>query len=197
MSDAAIVSRSFGDCRIELILGNIVEQEADAIVNAANTKLSGGGGVDGAIHRAAGKILKEACQRFPVDEQGRRCPTGEVRVTEAGRLRAKVVLHAVGPFYNARYADKADRQLRQLHENILRAALDHECRSVALPAISTGAYRFPLDRAAAVALQAVAEFLRRQRKPEVVRFVLSKPAHLNAFRQALDDVDSRPPAQDT
>jgi O-acetyl-ADP-ribose deacetylase (regulator of RNase III) len=189
MSDAAIVSRSIGDCRIELVLGNIVQQQADAIVNAANTKLSGGGGVDGAIHRAAGKILKEACQRCPADEQGRRCPTGEVRVTEAGRLRAKVVLHAVGPFYNARYADKADRQLRQLHENILRAALEHECNSVALPAISTGAYRFPIQRAAAVALQAVTEFLKQQHKPEVVRFVLFKQAHRKAFQQALDQVD--------
>lgn len=195
MKDPSLITRSFDGCRIELILGNIVEQEADAIVNAANTKLSGGAGVDGAIHRAAGKKLKEACQRFAADERGRRCPTGEVRVTEAGRLRAKVVLHAVGPFYNARYVDKADRQLRQLHENILRAALEHECRSVALPAISTGAYRFPLDRAAAVALHAVAEFLRQQRKPEVVRFVLFKQAHLDAFRQALDDVDSGPPAQ--
>lgn len=185
MKDSSLITQPIGDCRIELVLGNIVEQETDALVNAANTKLSGGGGGDGAIHRAAGKSLKEACQRFPADEEGRRCPTGEVRVTEAGRLRAKVVLHAVGPFYNARYEDKVDRQLGLVHENILRAALEHECGSVALPAISTGAYRFPIARAAAIALRTVVEFLEQNGKPKVVRFVLFKQAHFEVFRQTL------------
>jgi O-acetyl-ADP-ribose deacetylase (regulator of RNase III) len=173
-------------CRIELVLGNIIEQQADAIVNAANTKLSGGGGVDGAIHRAAGKALLAACQRFPADKQGRRCPTGEVRVTEAGQLPARFVIHAVGPFYNARYAEKAERQLRQVHENILAAAVQQKCRTVALPAISTGAYRFPIKDAAAIALQTVAAFLKQNGKPELVRFVLFKQAQFDVFRDALD-----------
>src|ERR1700689_3362190 len=90
--------------RIELVLGNIVEQAVDAIVNAANTKLAGGGGVDGAIHRAAGLALKEECLLLPADERGQRCPTAEVRVTGAGTLPARWVIHAVGPFYNERYA---------------------------------------------------------------------------------------------
>ena len=87
---------------VELVLGNIVDQDTDAIVNAANTKLAGGGGVDGAIHRAAGPTLKELCLQFPTDERGRRCQTGGVRTTAAGNLAAKYVIHAVGPFYNER-----------------------------------------------------------------------------------------------
>lgn len=125
--------------RIELVLGNIVEQTVDAIVNAANTKLAGGGGVDGAIHRAAGPKLKEECLVFPEGEDGRRCPTGEVRVTSAGKLSAKWVIHAVGPYYNEHYADKAHQQLRRVHQLALEAATDKGCRSIAFPAISTGA----------------------------------------------------------
>jgi O-acetyl-ADP-ribose deacetylase (regulator of RNase III) len=188
MEDASFASRLIGECRIELVLGNIVEQQADAIVNAANTQLSGGGGVDGAIHRAAGKALKEACQQLPADEKGQRCPTGEVRVTQAGRLHARIVIHAVGPFYNERYADKADHQLRQVHENILDAAVEHDCRSVALPAISTGAHRFPINRAASIAVRAAVEFLKKNGKPDVVRFVLFKQAQFDAFQQALEEV---------
>jgi O-acetyl-ADP-ribose deacetylase (regulator of RNase III) len=186
MSEETVVSRSFGGSRIELVLGDIVAQEADAIVNAANTRLSGGGGVDGAIHRAAGKALKEECARLPADDEGRRCPTGEVRVTGAGRLRARHVIHAVGPFYNDRYADKAERQLRQVHENILAAAAQHSCRTIAVPAISTGAYRFPIDRAAAIAVETVAEELKKTKAPKVVRFVLFSRAHFEAFRPALE-----------
>jgi O-acetyl-ADP-ribose deacetylase (regulator of RNase III) len=185
------LGRSVGHGRIEIVLGNIVEQQADAIVNAANTKLAGGGGVDGAIHRAAGKSLREACQALPADERGRRCPTGEVRVTLAGNLKARHVIHAVGPFYNARYAEKSERQLREVLENALTAAARHQCRTVAVPAISTGAYRFPIDRAAVIALQTVAEFLQANELPEVVRFVLFKQPQYDVFRSRLDQLDAR------
>jgi O-acetyl-ADP-ribose deacetylase (regulator of RNase III) len=173
--------------RIELVLGDIVEQAVDAIVNAANTKLAGGGGVDGAIHRAAGPRLEEECLRLPADEEGCRCPTGEVRVTGAGNLPARWVIHAVGPFYNERSADKARNQLRQVYQQALAAAA-RSCRSVAFPAISTGAYRFPLAEAAAIALGAVAEHLRQPQPVEVVRFVLFQPAQLDVFRAALQDL---------
>jgi O-acetyl-ADP-ribose deacetylase (regulator of RNase III) len=178
-------ARRVGNGRIELVLGNIVEQRADALVNAANTKLSGGGGVDGAIHRAAGKALARECARLPADEKGRRCPTGQARVTGAGKLPAKYVIHAVGPFYNARYAEKAERQLREVYENVLRSAAEHECRVIAVPAISTGAYRFPVARAARIALGVAAEWLKENELPEVVRFVLFRPAHFRAFKNAL------------
>jgi O-acetyl-ADP-ribose deacetylase (regulator of RNase III) len=171
--------------RVELVLGNIVEQTVDAIVNAANTKLTGGGGVDGAVHRAAGPTLKQECLLLPVDEHGRRCATGEVRVTGGGQLPARWVIHAVGPFFNARYADKVRQQLRQVHQQALQAASAKGCRSVALPAISTGAYRFPLAEAAPIALGVAVEQLQQPQSVELVRFVLFKPAQLEVFRGAL------------
>ena len=170
--------------RIELVLGNIVEQVVDAIVNAANTKLLGGGGVDGAVHRAAGPTLKQECLLLAADENGRRCPTGEVRVTGCGKLPARWVIHAVGPFYNERYADKARQQLRQVH-HALEAAAAKGCRSVAFPAISTGAYRFPLAEAAPIALGTAIAWLQKPQSVELVRFVLFKPAQLEIFRAAL------------
>ncbi len=181
------VMRQFKHGSVELVLGNIVDQTTDAIVNAANTKLAGGGGVDGAIHRAAGPILKELCLQFPADENGRRCQTGCVQTTAGGNLAAKHVIHAVGPFYNEKYAEKAHGQLRQLHELALRAAVDHQCRSVAFPAISTGAYRFPIADAARVAIDTVCSFLCVHSGIEIVRFVLFKPGQLDVFKVALGE----------
>lgn len=171
---------------VELVLGNIVDQDTDAIVNAANTKLAGGGGVDGAIHRAAGPTLKALCQQFPADERGRRCQTGDVKTTTAGDLSAKVVIHAVGPFYNERYADKAHTQLRQLHELALKAAIEHECSTVAFPAISTGAYRFPFADAARIAIDAVCTFLDTTQGISLVRFVLYKQSQFDVFAKSLE-----------
>lgn len=171
--------------RIELVVGNIVDQAVDAIVNAANTKLTGGGGVDGAMHRAAGPSLKDECMLIPADADGRRCPTGEIRVTAAGNLHAKWVIHAVGPFYNERYAGKARQQLQDVHRRALEAAAAKACRSIAFPAISTGAYRFPLVEAAPIALLAAAEHLRKEQFIELVRYVLFKPAHFEVYRAAL------------
>jgi O-acetyl-ADP-ribose deacetylase (regulator of RNase III) len=185
MATDTFLSRRLGRGRVELLLGNLVEQSADALVNAANTRLSGGGGVDGAIHRAAGKALRAECEQLAAYEQGRRYPTGQVRVTGAGNLDARFVIHAVGPFYNSRYADKAERQLREAHVNALAAAAERGCRSIALPAISTGAYRFPVPRAAEIALSAVADCLAQSELPELVRFVLLKPSVFEAFREEL------------
>ena len=171
---------------VELVLGNIVHQDTDAIVNAANTKLAGGGGVDGAIHRAAGPVLNELCLQLPADDKGRRCQTGQVQTTTAGNLSAKYVIHAVGPFYNERYAEKARNQLRQLHTFALQAALDHDCKSIAFPAISTGAYRFPIAEAASIGIDAVCSFLQQTAGLNVVRFVLYKQGHFDIFQAALD-----------
>jgi O-acetyl-ADP-ribose deacetylase (regulator of RNase III) len=180
-----------GQARIELMMGNIVDQRVDAIVNAANTRLLGGGGVDGAIHRAAGPALLEACEALPADDEGRRCPTGESRTTIAGKLNAKWIIHAVGPFFNERYATKADRQLRDVHLHALRAAGAVECHSIAFPAISTGAYRFPVDRAAPIALAAAADTLAAPTSLELIRFVLYTPRLLAAFEAALRSVEHR------
>ena len=159
---------------IELIKGDITKVKVDVIVNAANKNLLGGGGVDGAVHRAAGPTLKEECLLLPADEQGRRCPTGEVRVTGGGTLPARWVIHAVGPFYNHRHAEKARQQLRQVHQQALQAAAAKGCRSVALPAISKGAYRFPLAEAAPIALGEALEQLRMPQPVELVGIVLFK-----------------------
>lgn len=171
---------------IELVLGNIVDQEIDVIVNAANTKLAGGGGVDGAIHRAAGSELKELCLQLPADEKGRRCQTGNVQTTTAGKLSAKYVIHAVGPYYNERYAEKARDQLRQIHVLALQTAISLNCKSIAIPAVSTGAYRFPITDAAKIAIDTVCTFLNSQAGIDLVRFVLYKQVQFDVFQSALD-----------
>ena len=170
---------------IELICGNIVDQETDAIVNAANSKLAGGGGVDGAIHRAAGPHLLTECLKFPADSQGKRCPTGEVRTTEGGDLRAKYVIHAVGPYYREENAEEAEQLLREVHLRALEAAQSLGCRSIAFPAISTGAYRFPIHRAATIAIPTVREFVEADEEIELVRFVLFAESQFNVFAEAL------------
>lgn len=178
--------RQFQFGSVELILGNIVDQEIDAIVNAANTKLTGGGGVDGAIHRAAGPKLKQLCLEFPANERGQRCATGCVKTTEAGNLKARYVIHAVGPFFNQQYADKAMNQLAQVHTLALQAAIAHNCRSIAFPAISTGAYRFPIVDAARIAIDTVCTFVNSSAGIELARFVLFKPSHLEIFQGSLE-----------
>lgn len=177
--------RDLSNGRVELVVGNIVDQNVDAIVNAANTTLAGGGGVDGAIHRAAGPILKELCMAFPENERGQRCETGDVRTTKAGNLNAKFVIHAVGPFYNAKYDAKSHLQLREVHIRALKEAIKHQCVSVAFPAISTGAYRFPIIDAARTSVDAVCDFLDSHEGIKLVRFVLFKQSHLNVFQDAL------------
>lgn len=174
--------------RIELIHGNIVVQHVDAIVNAANTTMLGGGGVDGAIHRAAGSSLMDECAALPVDDEGKRCTTADVRVTGAGDLPARWIVHAVGPNYNERYADKGREQLRLVHQRALEAAVARGCRSIAFPAISTGAYRFPVIEAARIALTAAAEHLSRSQSLEVIRFVLFTHNDLAVFQTALAEL---------
>ncbi|KAA5546223.1 O-acetyl-ADP-ribose deacetylase [Roseiconus nitratireducens] len=170
---------------VELVLGNIVDQQVDAIVNAANTGLLGGGGVDGALHRAAGPELLESCRALPVDREGRRCPTGAVRTTPAGALDARYVIHAVGPFFNESSAQKCERQLRDVHQAALAAAVEHGCESVAFPAISTGAYRFPIDRAASIAVDVACTHCQSPSCIKLIRFVLYQESQLDVFRTAL------------
>ncbi len=171
---------------IELVTGNIVDEETDAIVNAANSRLAGGGGVDGAIHRRAGPSLLEECLRLPADERGHRCPTGEVRVTGAGNLRARYVIHAVGPVYDGAHPPRSAELLRSVHEQALRRAAELGCESLSFPAISTGAYRYPIEAAARIALETTQRFLReRPGSLELVRFVLFGPEDHQAFRTVL------------
>ena len=162
--------------------GDITKLQTDAIVNAANTTLLGGGGVDGAIHRAAGPGLLAECRTIGG------CPTGEARITRGYRLPAKYVIHAVGPVWSGGQRGEA-KQLAAAYRAALQLAADHHCRSVALPALSTGAYRYPLDAAARVAVITAAEFLDSlpdAGPPQTVRFVLFSADVLAAFESALE-----------
>ena len=139
---------------IRLVQGDITRAEVDAIVNAANPVMLGGGGVDGAIHRAAGPSLLEACRAIPSID-GIRCPTGEARITNAGKLSARHVIHAVGPRYNV--DPNPHELLACAYRNSLELALAHAYRTIAFPAISCGVYGYPLDEAGAIAIATCSE----------------------------------------
>lgn len=170
----------FGKATLELVRGNIAEQRVDAIVNAANSRLAGGGGVDGAIHDAGGPaIMEETDRRYPNG-----CPTGSAVPSGAGHLAAKYVIHAVGPVYRGGSSGEAEL-LASAYRNSLQVAADLRCESVAAPALSTGAYGYPLGDAAVVALEAIIAHLRGHSLPRKVRVVLFDADALAAFETAL------------
>ncbi len=168
-----------GATRLELVRGDITDQDTDAIVNAANRGLLGGGGVDGAIHRAGGPRIMEECRKIGG------CPTGEARITSGGDLEARYIIHAVGPVYDDGVSGE-DLLLASAYRDSLRLAVENGLRSVAFPSLSTGAYRYPLRDAAHVALETVIKFLKTERHDlELVRFVLFDERGLEEFERAL------------
>lgn len=160
--------------RIEVCRGDITTFVVDAIVNAANTSLLGGGGVDGAIHRAAGPQLLEECRRLGG------CPTGEARITKGYRLPARYVIHTVGPVYSGRAADA--RLLRACYQNSLDLALANGVRTVAFPAISCGVYGYPVVEACRIAVEVCAGFLKGHAEFEKIVFVLFSDDYLQTYR---------------
>ena len=164
--------------RLEAVRGDITHERVDAIVNAANTRLAGGGGVDGAIHRAAGPQLLEACRRIGG------CPTGEARITPGFALPARWVIHAVGPFWSGGKRGEAEL-LRGCYESAIRLADEAGAGSIAFPSISTGAYRYPIAQAAPIAVDAVARAAAPRITIELVRFVLFSEADLNVYEKLL------------
>jgi len=163
--------------RIELKLGDITRESVDAIVNAANESLLGGGGVDGAIHRAAGPELLAECRTLGG------CPTGEARMTKGYALPAKHVIHTVGPVYrDGKHGEPA--LLRSAYQNSLRLAHEHGLHSIAFPAISCGIYGYPLDEAAQIAITTVAIALGRETSLRTVTFVLFNQPVFAAFERA-------------
>lgn len=167
---------------IELLQGDITKIEVDAIVNAANTSLLGGGGVDGAIHRAGGKAILEECQQIRNKQGG--CKVGEAVITTAGNLPAKFVIHAVGPVWNSGKSNE-ERLLAAAYTNSLQLALDNQVQTIAFPNISTGIYRFPKERAAQIAIQAVTDFLNTTDKIERVVFVCFDDENYHLYHKLL------------
>jgi O-acetyl-ADP-ribose deacetylase (regulator of RNase III) len=163
---------------IEAVRGDITQQSVDAIVNAANSSLLGGGGVDGAIHRAAGPELLAECRLLGG------CDTGDAKATGAGRLAARHVIHTVGPVWRGGGHDEPEL-LASCHRRCLEVAAALGCRTIAFPAISTGIYGYPVEHAAATAVAAIRQA--PASSIETVRFVLFSEGHLDAFRRALGE----------
>ena len=171
---------TIGACKLELVTGDIIRQATDAIVNAANSRLAGGGGVDGAIHRGGGpSIMEETRRHYP---QG--CPTGDAVVTGSGKLPARCVIHTVGPVWEGGQ-NQEKSLLASAYRRSLEVAGAQQCASIAFPSLSTGAYAYPLQQAARIALHTVATYLRLHGRPDLVRFVLFDDRTYEAYADAL------------
>ena len=164
---------------LKVVEADITTLKVDAIVNAANDRLAGGGGVDGAIHRAAGPQLDVACRQLGG------CPTGEAKTTPGFNLPAKWIIHTPGPIWHGGDADE-DQLLANSYRNRLQEAVNHNCRTVAFPSISTGVYSFPLDRAAKIAVRTIRGFLQTAGHVEEVEMVCFDPVTAKAYRSALN-----------
>jgi O-acetyl-ADP-ribose deacetylase (regulator of RNase III) len=177
------MNRQTFDSRIQLIQGDITKLKVDAIVNAANRSLLGGGGVDGAIHRAGGPQILEECQVIRNRQGG--CPTGEAVITCGGKLPAKYVIHTVGPVWNGGFNNEA-QLLANCYQNSLTLAMQHQIRSIAFPNISTGIYGFPKKAAAQIAIETVSNFLKHDPTLQSVYFVCFEHDNLRFYEQLLN-----------
>jgi len=170
------------DSRIELLLGDITSLKVDSIVNAANTQLKGGGGVDGAIHRVAGAILHEECMQIIKDKGS--CPTGDAVITSAGNLPCKYVIHTVGPVWQGG-SNNEEKLLARAYYNSMALAKKKKIKTIAFPNISTGVYGFPKQRAAEIAVQEVKNFLDMNGYIEKVIFVCFEDANYKIYKNIL------------
>lgn len=177
------MEKVFDKTLVTLKQGDITQENVDAIVNAANSGLLGGGGVDGAIHRAGGPTILEACKKIR-ETQGR-CPTGQAVITHAGNLNANHVVHTVGPIWQGGNSNE-EQLLHNAYTNSLQIASDHGDKTIAFPSISTGAYGFPIDKAAPIALKAVRDFALENDHFQEVRFVLFSSRDLQVYENALN-----------
>jgi O-acetyl-ADP-ribose deacetylase (regulator of RNase III) len=168
--------------KIAVVNADITKIVADAIVNAANSSLLGGGGVDGAIHRAGGPAILEDCRKIIAKQGG--CKTGEAVITTAGKLPAKYVIHTVGPVWNGGNKNEA-MLLENCYKNSLQLAVNNNCKSIAFPNISTGIYGFPKDKAAVIAVKAVLDFLTTDNTIEKIIFACFDEDNFNEIKKAL------------
>ncbi len=167
--------------RIEIVQGDITKMDVDAIVNAANKSLLGGGGVDGAIHRVAGRKLLEECRTIGG------CPTGEARITKGYNLSAKYVIHTVGPIYRGKPQDSV--LLTQCYTNSLRLAVENNVTSIAFPAISCGVYGYPINEACKIAIDTTCNFLKENQPISKVMFVLFSSSDYQVYVNYLNKYD--------
>jgi O-acetyl-ADP-ribose deacetylase (regulator of RNase III) len=167
-----------GDATLSLVLGDITKENTDAIVNAANSGLRGGGGVDGAIHRAGGPAIMEECRKIGY------CPAGQAVVTSAGKLKAAYVIHTVGPIYKGGARGEANI-LKSAYLESLKLAAKKGAKSVSFPAISAGVYGYPLNEAAHIALTTTIEYLKENKTVDLVRFILFNQTIFDAFSEEL------------
>jgi O-acetyl-ADP-ribose deacetylase (regulator of RNase III) len=174
------ILKTFLNGRVAVKIGDITKEHVDGIVNAANGTLMGGGGVDGAIHRAGGPEILNQCKEIRVKEYPEGLPTGEAVITSAGRMTAKHVIHTVGPVYGRGGGEKASL-LASCYRNCLRLAVEHGLKTIAFPAVSTGIYGYPLGEAAKVSSQTIEEFLESDGSLEQVRLIFYSPSDAAAF----------------
>jgi O-acetyl-ADP-ribose deacetylase (regulator of RNase III) len=174
--------------QINLILGDITKQKVDVIVNAANTSLLGGGGVDGAIHRAGGPAILFECQKIRAKQGG--CKTGEAVITTAGKLNAKYVIHTVGPVYNKR-KNQPEVKLASCYRNSLNLAIENDCKSIAFPGISTGIYGYPLEEAAQIAFNEITTFISNSNQLEEIRLIAFDKTNYEVLSNVFKEVLSK------
>jgi O-acetyl-ADP-ribose deacetylase (regulator of RNase III) len=167
---------------IEVIQGDITKLTVDAIVNAANSSLMGGGGVDGAIHRAAGPVLPEECRQIVARQGG--CKTGEAVITSGGNLKCRYVIHTVGPVWRGGNNEEKEK-LASCYKHSLRLAVEHDIRSIAFPNISTGVYGFPKEQASYIAIETVKAYLAKEPTIEKLIFVCFDTENLNLYTSIL------------
>ena len=179
------MERTINKTRLSLIKGDITMQATDAIVNAANSSLMGGGGVDGAIHRAGGPAILDECKRI-VSKVGR-LPTGQAVITTGGNLTAKHVIHTVGPIWHGG-KNKEPELLASAYRESLQLAVENGLRTISFPSVSTGAYGYPVRLAAQTALQTVIDFLKTNDSLDEVRFVLFDDSTCNVYKRILEEL---------
>lgn len=180
-----------GKAKICLVQGDITDLDTDAIVNAANPSLMGGGGVDGAIHRKGGPKILEECKRIRATEYPNGLPTGKAVITTGGNLKAKYVIHTVGPVWHG--GTHGEPQLLvEAYRNSLKLAVSKGLKNIAFPSISTGAYGYPIEKASSIAISTVKEFLEKEDKLEKVVFVLFSKHDFEIYRKTAEEIIQTP-----
>jgi len=177
-----------GKTTLNIIQGDLTEQDVEAIVNAANPSLMGGGGVDGAIHRKGGSKILEECKKIRATLYPNGLPTGKAVITSGGNLKAKYVIHTVGPIWRGG-SEREPELLNEAYKNSLKLAVEKGLKTIAFPSISTGAYGYPIEKASRVALKAIKEFIEKESPSlEEVRIVLFKEEDLKVYEEAAKEI---------